>query len=485
MSEKLTERIDALKVKEAALIDEASAEDFKGKVSDIKVQLDGLREQRQFLESQVPEVKAVPEPAMAPITNADAVPDVPVKLSEETEAAQEELEGRINQDRKYKDLLVQLEAEGGLPDQETLMVALGSDVGTEYDKVPVSAFSKAPAVTIKLGAAKQMFDFLNQPGGATIRDYLDLKLAAYTTTTGTAAGALGDTIPTLIDSQAHQIDLAINGFRRVPGVQRVMTNNTDEMQWPVINESGIGTIANNLAAENTTPATRLEGHANVVQSRPREFAGYVEVSKNILTASALTLIPVIREQLTRSMARISERAFAEGTGFANAQPDGLFRNFGSNVVQAAAAGGHASANEILGLPKELGQVESDLVWAVNHTNWYDFIRTITQPDVGYVFADNTQGVSGMGSSSIKLIDGRPCYFFTYAPDDTTATDYYLALFVPSAAFIHEYSNVELTRDDSIGRLQRRTTFLITRWADLQWYPDSAGNQARTIIQGKA
>ena len=64
MGQTIAERIDALRSKEASLIDEAGAPDFSGKLEDVRVQLDGVRDQRKFLEEQ--QAAAADDAAAAP-----------------------------------------------------------------------------------------------------------------------------------------------------------------------------------------------------------------------------------------------------------------------------------------------------------------------------------------------------------------------------------------------------------------------------------
>ena len=489
-------RIDALKAQEAQAIEEAGAEGSEKNLEDVRVSLSGMRDQRKFLEEQLAAHQDGQVTRVAPVTAEDASPDNPVgvELSDEVKEAHEELEGRIRMDRPYHDVRVALEASGGMPDQKAMMLALGSESLAEQNKVPIGQHGKQ-AVTIRLGAARELGQFLKS--GRDVRDYLDLKLA-YTTASGTAAGNIGDTIPTLVDSQFNQIDESINGIRRIPGVNMQMTATAAEQQWPLFREwTAGGNVSDYVGTENTNVTNRVEAYADEFSTKPREFVGFAEVSKNALAESAVSLMPAIIDGLARASARMTERAFAIGSG--TNLPTGIFTQATGNNVQANAAGGRATADEILALPGQLPDMDgiAEPVWGVNRTNWYTWIRlvqsqqAVSATETGqsglYAIAGNMYGMPASTSnlSSIKQIDGEPCYFFTYAPTATGATDYYLVYFSPSAYWIQEYEQVEITRDDSVGFMARRTTFLVSRWVDGQWRPTSNGNQARASIQGKA
>lgn len=493
------ERIAALKDKEAALIDKAGADGFDGDLKEVRVQLEGLRDQRQFLEEQDARATDGEKTRTEQVSPADIDPDkVGVELSDEMAAAQEELDGRLEKDRAYGGLRLALEAEGGLPDQEKMLLMLASDSATEFSKVPLGQQGE-PAVTIRLGAARAFQRFLEQPGSPTIRDYLDLQLA-YTTAAGTSAGNLGDTIPTLKDTMFNQIDQAINGIRRVPGVDIRMTPTADAQEWPLFIEAGISTLAHNKVGEGVAAGgdQRREGYAEMVTTEPIEFIGWAEVTKTVLAKSAVPLIPAIMDGLARTGARITERAFATGDGTAGAtgEPEGIFRVATGNNVQAGTgrastlgAAGRANTDEILGLPGEITDLEmdSDIVWALHRTAWYNWIRRLKESDVGYSIGGNPDGqiASTPGLGSVKVIDGAPAYFFNYAPTTTGATDYYLILFLPQAYRIHEWENLEILRDDSVGFLKRAATFLVSRWVDSVWVPTSGNTQARASIQGNS
>ena len=488
------ERIDALKAKEAARIDEAGKEGSEVSLDDVRVELSGMRDQRKFLEEQLAAHQDGEVTRVAPVTEEDASPDntVGVELSEEVKAAHEELEGRIRLDRPYQDVRVALEASGGLPDQKSMMLHLGSESLAEQNKVPLGKFGKQ-AVTIRLGAARELGQFLKS--GRDVRDYLDLKLA-YTTASGTTAGNIGDTIPTLVDSQFNQIDEAINGIRRIPGVSMFMTATAAEQQWPLFREwTAGGNVSDYIGTENTNVTNRVEGYADEFSTKPREFVGFAEVSKNALAESAVSLMPAIVDGLARASARMTERAFAIGSG--TNLPTGVFTAVTGNTVTASGANGRATVDQILALPGQLPDMDgvAEPVWAVGRTNWYTWIRllqsqhAVSATEEGasglYAIGGNMYGMPGStpNLSSIKQIDGEPCYFFTYAPATTGATDHYLVYFSPSGYWIHEYEQVEITRDDSVGFLARRTTFLVSRWVDGQWRPTSNGNQVRAAIKG--
>ena len=224
-----------------------------------------------------------------------------------------------------------------------------------------------------------------------------------------------------------------------------------------------------------------EGSASTVSTEPVELISWAEVTKNILVKSAVDVIPAIRRGLGRTGARLSERLFAQGgAGF-----EGLFTAGGVNEQVASGSGGQADSDLILELPKGLIDFEGggDPVWALSRYNWYDFVRTLTKADEGYVFGGNRgSGAFGTpGMSSIKVIDSNPAYFCTYAPRTTGASDYYLIHFHPSAFLIHDYDVLEITRDDSFRFLSRKAVFLMTRWTDSA----KIQNNAFVSVQGNS
>ena len=492
------ERIDALKAQEAQLVQEAGAEGSEHNLEEVRVSLSGMRDQRKFLEDQLAAQEAGEVTRVAQATPEEISPDNPVgvELSDELKDAHEEMAGRIQMDKPYQDVRVALEAQGGLPDQKMMLLALGSESLAEQNKVPLGSHGKQ-AVAIRLGAAKELRDFLRT--GQSVSDYLQVKLA-YTTASGTSAGNIGDTIPTLVDSQFHQIDESINGIRRIPGVSMFLTATAAEQQWPLFREWAAGsTVASYIGTENTDVTNRVEGYADEFSTQPREFVGFAEVSKTALAQSAVSLMPAIVDGLARASARMTERAFAIGSG--TNQPTGIFTEATGNTVAGTGGSGHATADQILALPGELPDMDgiAEPVWGVNRTNWYSWIRTL-QSQAAFAYVSNADRIGDSGQyaiagnmygmpmstrnlGSIKEIDGAPCFFFTYAPATTGATDHYLVYFSPSAYWIHEYERVEITRDDSVGFLARRTTFLVSRWVDGQWRPTSNGAQARAAIKG--
>ena len=477
MATNVAERISALKQERAELVDRLAADDFDGSVAEVQKDL----AHKDELISALSAASEADLTAESSAGSAEEAAEAPSAMSDEMAEAMDELHGRLARDYINRGLRQRVEDEGK-PTEEDLLAKLAQDAN--HPDVPFSEHSGKRAVSINVGAAHRFQRLMN--AGGTAKDLL--AQLAYTTTTGTGSGNIGDTIPTLLATEFQQMDLAIRGVRRIPGIRIEVTPSAAQMDWPLFHEPDIpSTVAASVATEDTAPGStqRAEGHATKISTTPIEFIAWCELTQTALAKSAVSLLPAVTRGLSRAGARITERAYASGgSGLAGLFVSANATGFTAQNFQASASGGRASAQEILALPGRLADFEGpgEPVYIGGRQNWYNWIRTLHQDDIGYVFADNNQGLGGeLGTPGEKILDGHSLFFNTWAPQGTGASDYYLILFYPGSYLIHDYGVIDISRDDSIGFLRRTATFLLTRWTDsVKVQPD-----AFVSVQGKA